>query len=369
MKTVNVLIKVVRISAMFAFPILLSLTIRGSVANAVDHKIKDKAMTSSFHGNESFTREQEIEALGRSLQKDGLEGWVHGAISERNLYVFTWRDPKNFFRAFEFPLVTYSAEVVEVLSQLQRHDQVRIYGNFVEHGAPIRHIVVERIEVVKLAERSQRPEGYEYQTRLPSELYSGTDIIARVHAVAADGAALVIEFGDAVVPVLVKDTKVTRTLYRGDKIRLHYVVRGHPYEPSHLNVNSEVAEPIEILERIKVRHGQTETLEGELILFPESVQVSFNVFAIAVKDEDGITLIHTVVNFEDPKLFKAIREKLQGYWDQHPEAVETARNKFINPKLRVRATGKINVVDQGQANPQILIDSLEDVEVIVSNQD
>ena len=91
------------------------------------------------------------------------------------------------------------------------------------------------------------------------------------------------------------------------------------------------------------------------MLFPASPQVKFNVFALHQKDQDGVSKEYTLVNFEDEKVFEAIRNKLQSLWDSSPDAVINSRNKLLNTKIRIRATGTFNVVDPGQANPQIML--------------
>ncbi|MGZ3706939.1 MAG: hypothetical protein ACXVA8_13000, partial [Bdellovibrionota bacterium] len=109
-------------------------------------------------------------------------------------------------------------------------------------------------------------------------------------------------------------------------------------------------------------HGKPAALDGELVLFPKSPEIIFNVFALLQHLDNGLTRQYTLVNFDDPALFKKIREKLQAEWDKFPAYVN-GRNKLVSTKVRVRAKGTFNEIDPGQANPQILLKSVDDVEL------
>ena len=70
------------------------------------------------------------------------------------------------------------------------------------------------------------------------------------------------------------------------------------------------------------------------------------------------------MNFDNPDVFTAIRTKLQAAWDKSGSAYVNGRNKLVSTKVRVRATGTFNEVDPSQANPQILLNSADSVQVI-----
>jgi hypothetical protein len=130
-----------------------------------------------------------------------------------------------------------------------------------------------------------------------------------------------------------------------------------------LVLNDEVASPVEVLERLVDLHDKFACVEGTLVKFPKSPDVSFDVFALQRTDNDHVTLDYTLVNFDNVELFKEIRQKSAAAWDAHPESVINGRNKLHNPRLHVKACGTLNVVAPSQANPQILIDKIEDLTI------
>lgn len=303
-------------------------------------------------------------AIEKDLTGKGLEGWVHGSSEKMNQFVLTYRTPGNFFEHTEFPLVGESPDKLDLLKKLVRHDHVRVRGTFITNGAPIKHISVKEIDVL---EKFSAPEGvkeYHYQAEIPKDLEGKDELIAKVHAVAAEGAVLVVEYKDAVIPIPVMKPELTKNLFRNDKLKIKYFIKKRPGSPTHIGLNPLVKDPITVLESVVQLHGKPAELEGELVMFPKSPQVIFNVFALHQTDADGVDREYTLINFDDPDLFKALREKLQKAWDAQPEGVVNARNKLINTGVRIRAKGTFNVVDPGQANTQILLSTLDSITVL-----
>ncbi len=293
------------------------------------------------------------------LKGAGLTGRIHGSVGERSLFVFTIRDPADFFSHYEFPLVASTPEIESKLSTLARHDRVILKGHFLVSRAPIRHILVEG---ATLDEKYESPiPAYSYRAKIPDELKGRAEAVFRVHAIVAEGKAVVLEYKDAVIPVFFRSAAETSTLFRGDRIRLRYVLRDHPPSPTHLAPDPSAEKAFEILSSVRSRHGQTAALEGSLVLFPRSPQIVFDVFALQEIAPEGTTLEYTLVNFENPELFKKIREKLSLGWNRAASSAESGRNKLVNPLIRVHAQGVLNVVDANQANPQILLSSPDDV--------
>lgn len=303
----------------------------------------------------------DLSELGRRLRSEGLVGRIHGSVSERDLWVFTYRKPDDFFSHYEFPLVPESEELVQKLSALRRHDQVWIKGQIIENRAPLAHILVAELEVRERWDTERPP--YSYDAQLPEELLARNEAAFRVHAVVNEGRVLVLEYKDSIVPVFVSQPQQTASLHRGDKIRLRYVVRAYPDRPTHLQPDPAVAQPLTVERSILEGHGTPVTREGYLVLFPKSPQIAFDVYALQEVDSDGLTLEYTLVNFDDVGTFRAIREKLAAFWNAHADRSVVGRNKLVNRALRVRATGLLNVQDQNQANPQILLSNPDAVSV------
>jgi len=295
----------------------------------------------------------------KDLQGSGAVGWIHGSAPDQKIYVFTVRNPQNFFDYAEFSLTSDSELILQQLSQLSRHDQVRIKGNFLDIPSPQIHIDISSIETLLAYESGVPTKPYEHQTQIPEDLIKTTEATFLVHAVAGDGAVLVLEYQDVVVPVFVKKTELTKSLYRGDLIHLHYTIQHRPKEPVHLNLDESFGEKaLQVMESIKAQHGKNISIEGRLVLFPKSPEIKFNVFAVEQNLSSGLRRQYTLVNFEDPELFQKIRQTLQTAWDQNPQFVN-GRNKLISTKVRVQVTGVINEIDPSQANPQILIPHLD----------
>lgn len=303
-----------------------------------------------------------LEELEKQLKGNGLAGSIHGASSDLNLFVFTYREPGNFFSHAEFPLVASTEQLERTFRTLNRHDEVSLKGSFIENGAPIRHIFVESLTLLKKYENpTPVSEPYPYQANLPEDLLNQTEIIGKVHAVANEGKILVIEYKDAVVPVVVDKPELSKGLYRNDKVKLKIKVRNHPTQPTHVSLDLKAEAPLTVLDKMVAWHGQKGSIEGALVLFPKSPQVNFNVFALQVIDNHGVAREFTLVNFEDDKIFSQIRAKMQEIWDRHLNTAENGRNKLINRQVKLKATGTFNVVDPGQANPQVLLQGPESI--------
>lgn len=304
----------------------------------------------------------EIEKL---LTTTGIEGEVHGASHDLKVYVFTYRNPEDFFDYVHMSLVP-SADVLPQLLKLNRHDRIRVVGSFHRNPSPQKHIDIASLAVVKKYEPGSEFETipYHYQAKIPDELLKKTKALFLVHAVHAQGKILVVEYKDAVLPIFVKNGELTQKLFRNDIVRLQFKIQKHPDRPVHIRLDETSDKPVEVVESIQARHGKPGTVEGALILFPKSPQVLFNVFAVLEEAQGGLKRQFTIVNFEDEQVFAKVREKLQIAWDRHPGKFVNGRNKLISTAVRVKAKGIFNEVDPNQANAQILVDSPDHVEVL-----
>lgn len=293
-----------------------------------------------------------------------VEGEIHGAFPDLNLYVFTYRNPENFFDYVEASLIAENADVAAKLAQLRRHDRVRIQGSRAENRSQQMHIDVRSLEVVREYEPSPAIPPYEHEASIPDDLQNKDSELFLVHAVNAGGSVLVVEHKDVVLPVFVRRPELTRDLARNDLVRLHYQVRSRPDRPVHLEL-ADVESPVEVVESVTALHGRPADVEGALVLFPKSPQVVFNVFAVLQELPGDTQRQYTLVNFDDPAKFEAIRNKLQAAWDAAgPDSAVSGRNKLISTKVRVRAKGTFNQIDPNQANAQIVLDGPDALEII-----
>lgn len=300
--------------------------------------------------------------LETCLQGEGVELEVHGAVPMSSLFVVTYRNPRNFFQSVHLSLLVTTPELRSLLRTLKRHDVIMVKGGYARIPAPQKHIRAREITLVSSSPEAPHSREYSYQT-LPEEVVSKNHLIGKVHAVYGDGRILVVEDGDLVVPVYVEDQWIAQTagLSRGDKIELFYVVQEEPTAPVHVNLDPRVAQPLRVLNSVMQDHGRPTTKTGKLLRFPKSPMVNFPVFAIDVDMGDGVLLPHTVLSFTNPELFSQARKLFQDMWDAHPAGVRQYRNKFINDEIEVTVSGTYNMIDPLQANPQIVIDSLDQI--------
>lgn len=305
----------------------------------------------------------DLKEIETKLKGDGVVGWIHGSVKDRSLYVFTFRNPKNFFDSVQFPMVGQNQGIRDQLKKFKRNDQVSIKGEFLENDAPIPHIQVSEIVLVKALQEPKPLGDYPYKTEIPKELIGKTEVIARVHAVAEEGKVTVVEIGDQVVPVFADDNRLTKDLYRGDKIRLKYVLQKKPHEPTHVRPNVAVDPNIEVLDKIVEQHGKKATLDGHLVLFTKSPQINMDVYALQIIDAEGTAIQYTLVNFDDAAVFQKIRDKLEAFWKAHESTAVNGRNKWSNRQIKIRATGTLNVVSPSQANPQIFLEGPDSIEL------
>jgi hypothetical protein len=293
-----------------------------------------------------------------------VEGEVHGAYPDLNLYVFTYRNPKDFSDFVEVSLVSREPDIVAKLATLRRHDRIRIAGSRLDNRSKQVHVELRSLEVVKKYEASPEVPAYRYEASIPDALRGKDNELFLVHAVNADGAVLVVEHEDVVLPVYVTRPELTRNLARNDVVRLYYEIRNRPNRPVHLELK-DVERPVEVVESVMALHGKPASLEGALVLFPKSPQVIFNVFAVLQELPGNTQRQYTLVNFDDPEKFGAIRKKLQDAWDAAGAgSAVSGRNKLISTKVRVRVTGTYNEIDPNQANAQIVLAGPEAVEIL-----
>ena len=305
----------------------------------------------------------ELTQLSEELTNTGLIGRIHGAAGESQMFVMSVREPNNFFSYREFSLLAKDSETLATLNQLNRHDRVCVQGNIIANPSPQKHIAVNSIQVLESWEQPQGFTPYARKVDIPTELKNQTSFIGKVHAIGAEGTVLVVEYQDGVIPIFVTATEYTQGLYRGDIVKLFYQIQQHPQQPTHLQLDTNVAKPLEVIDAIATSNGQEQTLTGNLVKFPQSPQLKFDVYAMEV-DTQGIKRYFTLVNFENMAEFEKIRHKLAKIWDENAKTAVSGRNMLINPEVTLEARGIINIVSPEQANPQILLDNAEQVKSI-----
>ncbi|MBE9048133.1 hypothetical protein IQ255_27685 [Pleurocapsales cyanobacterium LEGE 10410] len=331
------------------------------IAVIVPQVISSTANTCTY--NPEAYQGLEIAQLSEELSSTGLIGRIHGAADQSQMYVMSVREPDNFFNHREFSLISNGQKTTETINQLNRHDLVCVRGDLLNNPSPQQHIALNSIQVL---EPWMQPEGFEPYARqvLPEELAAQTSLVGKVHAIDEEGKVLVVEYGDTVIPMFVSATKYTQGLYRGDIIKLAYQTQQHPQQPVHLQLDTSAEQPVEIIDAIADWNGQQRTLTGSLVKFPQSPQLKFDVYAMEV-DTQGIKRYFTLINFENMAEFQNIRQKLAKIWDDNTATAVSGRNMLINPQVTIEATGIASIISPEQANPQILLDSAEQVQQLL----
>ncbi|BCD98840.1 hypothetical protein [Marinagarivorans cellulosilyticus] len=318
----------------------------------------------------SFRFERDF--LQQQLLGEGLVGTVHGVMSINQQAVFTYRSDTNFFDAEELSLVPNDGQVAGALASVGRHDRIRIQGNLLQTGDGPRHVLVEALEVLEpYATR------YDYNYRVDETLFEGVDrakILAQVHAIVDGGKGLVLEHEDMVLPVIVDASHqaLSAALYRNDIVLIDVSIIRADNRPLHFRTDAAVVDALQRVDAMVGCHNREVVLQGALVRFAASPAISRDVYAVKVSDANGIARIYTLfpgIGFEDPAafnaLFSALSEKAQAAWQANLATAVAGRNYFVNPVVQVNVAGRINVTTANQANPQLYVDNVEQLEFSV----
>jgi len=294
------------------------------------------------------------------LKAVGAVGEVHGISSDQGLFVWTYRNPENFFQFKNFTMVASNESVSSLMNSLRRHDKIWIKAEIINNNSPQEHLLILDLKVTASYQPNPDVPPYEHSTNLPEELSNQDQAYFLVHAVDTNRGILVAEYKDSIVPIFAGEVLSQFNLYRGDLIQLKYKIMKYPESPVHLKLKNNEKEDIQVIQSIVEKHGAKAEVTGSLILFPKSPQIIFNIFAVE-EIVQGNSRQYTIVNFDNVELFKQIRQKLQTAWDQNVNSVATGRNKLVNTKIQVTVRGVYNIQSPNQANPQVLVSSIDDV--------
>ena len=341
---------------------------------------EEEVNRSNFCGTASVSPPEEpiehqgydLKALEKSLGNEGLQGYVHGAVPQYSYYVFNYGPTLN---SVQFNLITFTPDVGEQLASLKRHDKINIKGYFLENKSPVKHIVVSNLEIIEPYVHRDDYE-FEYNHNVLDEFSPNESkkIFAKVHAVIDDGKALILDYKDAIVPVFVDPDqyKLTAELYRNDKVIISVTPLIKSRGPLHLTLDKDSDEPIRVIDKMVNCHGKQETIEGILTKFYKSPQISLDVFAVKHIDPNGLERNFTFfpdysANDELDKfmeVFTEIQNKLKPIWDQNEASAEHGRNSLFNRQIKIKVSGRMNVISKSQANPQIYLKDVNAIELL-----
>ncbi|MBY0404930.1 MAG: hypothetical protein K2X66_13605 [Cyanobacteria bacterium] len=336
------------------------------------------------------------ENLLKTFQTQGLKGRIHAAIPSQNLYLFSYRNPQNFFDSIYCSVLAQSTGAKSVLTTLHRNDGVILKGSQILFNNQQPHLLVESVEPYDFYAPSSNPLIFpQNATEKPIENPSLQNSISSspikpqpgyflVHAVLEDGHIVVLESNNREIQMLpIKKRspllKYTRSLWRGDEIFIpSYAPLSFPPHPTHLKITGSLKHPekaIQIIDRIQKKHHKKITVEGRLILFPKSPLINRDVWAIECFEPQPLKTLSVVnttspqfppryfslVNFETQGLQSKIDEKLKTIWQNDPSQVEDLRHKYGKQNLFIKVSGRFNIVDSNQANAQLVITDLNEM--------
>lgn len=314
----------------------------------------------------------DMEEIRAKLKSTGVSGEIHGASEDASLFVLTLRNPQDFFENIQLPLTSDDPAILSQLKTLKRHQYYTVKGDLIDNKAPIKHITITELTMSRdyKSELDQTP--HQYKTDL-NELLNLKEITVRVHAQANEGKVLVVEYKDRILPVVVMEQpsqEIVKSLYRGDLVKIRFTVRQDPDRPMHIALERQKnlganEQAVTLLESLVKNHGQKIQKTGYLVKFPKSPQIMFNIYALLQEDANGSNIQYTLVNFENTELFQKIREKLETAWNDHAKNPTNERNKLVARNIVVTASGDMNMVEQGQANPQVLINDINDLKISI----
>ncbi|MGA1408765.1 MAG: hypothetical protein ACO37W_03380 [Prochlorotrichaceae cyanobacterium] len=324
----------------------------------------------------------QLSKLEQLLETTGLIGRIHG-IGDDHLFVLSVRDPDSFFRHQELALLPDQEQTSRDLNQFHRHDQVCIQGKILKNPSAQIHVKTHSVTLLEswdgLRDFSQETLENSPEASEPSALLDFAEqgvLIGKIHAIGDEGRILVLDSGDKVFPVFLKgnaETAEIQDLYRGDIVRLAYQVQSRPEQPPHLNFSASDPKPLQVLDHLKDLHQTVQTLTGKLVKFPQSPQLKFDVYALSVETPvsyqnktEKIDRIFTLVNFENMDNFMAIQDQLSQIWEQSIDTAQKARNGLVNPEVTLQVTGQVNITSPEQANPQLVLKGVEDLQVVVN---
>lgn len=297
--------------------------------------------------------------VSADLRGSGLEVEVHGASVDSGHIVGGVAVYDSIVPQYDYySLTTQDPEVAHQFKGLKRHDRLRVWGELdTENRSQQKHLIISRV-VVETPSDIELPDFHrkaDFPASFPTEDQS---FKALVHAIYLEKQILVVEYKDMVLPVQVPPSITLPDLYKNDLVEIKAKIARHPENPKHLRL-IEISQKDALVDL----HGQTFEKSGALVRFPKSPQVRFDVYAIQDDLGDGLSRQFTILNFENPELFHQIREKFESYWKAGDQSkIENGRNKMINRSLIVKAKGIANMVHRGQANPQIIVNDINDIE-------
>ncbi len=299
------------------------------------------------------------ETIRAALAKGGLQGSVHGLVKKDHKYVFLLRPIGDSSGLFNERMSVFSRDpaIVAQLATLKRNDSVEVQGEWVTTASPQPHIHITQLTVTRRVDRL----GGDYLHQNGDAIFAGLSrakLLGTVHTVLNGGEAIVMNFEDMVLPIMVDEPwrKIAASLWRADRIQVDVSIQQVPGRTTHFYTRVDSPEAIKIVDRMANCHNKRMTLEGELGRLD-----SENFLLIKTTDANNVPMIFLMLPGSAGEL--ALRD-LWGDAAFNPQTDQVGRNHFYRSGIKVRVTGQVLVLAPGVAHPQMRVLDAADVQVI-----
>ena len=301
-----------------------------------------------------------------ALADGGLSGSVHGVARIDQKYVISLspqnvNNPNTRFRGSRMSVFSQDPEVLEKFKDLRRDRAVRIQGELVPTASPQPHI---NVTALTFADEPFQYNREEYKHAFDDSIFAGrttAKLLGTVHAIIGKGEAIVMNFEDMILPIMVDEKwqPIAAKLWRADRIQVDVSIQQVPGRPTHFYTRTAAQEAIKLVDKISNCHGNTITLEGDLMRLN-----SQNFLGVKSVDANGVPLVFLIL----PGAAGADAAKAAwGDFEFNPATDTEGRNHFYRNGIKVRVTGEARVLDPGVAHTQIWIEDAAGFEVISQN--
>jgi hypothetical protein len=317
------------------------------------------------------TPEIPLETLKAKLAQGPLSGFIHAANRQTNTYVLTVRDAATPGSFRNIALIADTDAIWQQLQSVNRFDAVTVSGEFLTRYYPQAHLLVKSLTVTEpWSPKAPDSPGAKIETPPvdPSqELNESDELVGLVHALTGDGHVLMFDYKNTVIPVVVPDPALTRSLWRGDKVWLKLAQMPTPQQPVHWMLESfgkaekqkGLAPPVKVLDAIRTLNGQTTTVSGPLTYYPAGPVFPQGAWAVESRDDQGLAR-YFVLSATDTV---GLNRKLEGAWKQNCNEVMQGRHKLVNGSLNVEALGVVAIRQPNQPAPVLKLAGLDALKV------
>lgn len=305
-----------------------------------------------------------------------VSGYIHAANTETHTFVFTYNDPNDTAKTRNVAIIPLSEKLYNEMNALHRFDRVSITGELLNRPIPQPHVLVHQLKVLErwsetpTSAASDSTAHQEPTASAPDDkpvdiesILNESDsptLLGKVHAIVGQGHVLMFDYKGTVIPVMVQDTTLTRTLWRGDKVKLALSMLPSPQEPHHLMLNPANGQvPVELVQAVKSLHEPPLTITGPLVYYPPSPLHTQAAWAIQHTDEFGLQWSFVLKAHNDTDQAK-LDETVEQLWKAHKDTALESHHKWINPQVVLRVKGIGEETMPSQWNPVLKVDSIVD---------